>query len=104
SLPGPAFPVGSSMEQDQRQGLMGSESLGLGYLIQTTGARPCLIALPTCRLPTRTRVPLDRDERLDQAYVDYQFVLSMRRIGIDKIKLRRIEERAERLISQVDWQ
>lgn len=56
------------------------------------------------RLHSLTRVPVDRNEALEQAYSDYYFVLLWRASGIDTPELRQIFNRAERIISREDWQ
>lgn len=54
----------------------------------------------TNRVHAITRVPTDRNERQEQAWTDYQFVWTMRRLGFDGPELRRINDRATRIISE----
>ena len=52
-----------------------------------------------------TRIPSDRNERLEQAWVDYWFVIAMRRLDFDwDAALCRIMERAQRIIGSADWE
>ena len=56
------------------------------------------------RLHSLTRVPLSRAAREEQALVDHGFVWAMRRLQFKGVDLDRIDERATKLLSQLDWQ
>lgn len=56
------------------------------------------------RVHSLTRTPLDSRERLDQAWLDYQFCRAMKRLGCWNEAMEKIELKANKVISSTDWQ